>query len=199
MSSIVQLSLFDDKHCPRCGLTKNRSEFHARGRNRDGKALWCKSCSKEYKQQWYLSVRDEYLVKFSEYRKKNIEYFRTYDRAYYIQHKEHMNEQARKWVRANRDAHLVHWHARRARERQAEGRYTAKEWRSLCEWFGNYCLRCGAHSLLTVDHVIPLTKGGANHIGNLQPLCKQCNSIKREQIADYRDPIQLGAFLSSLR
>lgn len=30
----------------------------------------------------------------------------------------------------------------------------------------------------TVDHVVPLVRGGTNHEGNLTPCCKQCNSSK---------------------
>jgi Restriction endonuclease len=35
---------------------------------------------------------------------------------------------------------------------------------------------------LTLDHVIPLSKGGASHPDNLRVLCKSCNSAKRDRV-----------------
>ncbi len=48
------------------------------------------------------------------------------------------------------------------------------------------CLRCGINEKLTLDHIIPISKGGENKIFNLQTLCKSCNSIKRDTYKDYR-------------
>ena len=40
------------------------------------------------------------------------------------------------------------------------------------------CRRCGSYRYLTVDHIVPLVKGGGNHRANLQCLCKLCNKQK---------------------
>lgn len=40
--------------------------------------------------------------------------------------------------------------------------------------------KCGIP--MTADHIIPLAKGGANHIDNLQPMCGPCNTDKDDKI-----------------
>ncbi len=51
---------------------------------------------------------------------------------------------------------------------------------------GNKCLKCSSEIKLQLDHIIPISKGGENKISNLQTLCNSCNSIKRDNYADYR-------------
>ncbi|NMO01404.1 DUF2510 domain-containing protein [Gordonia sp. TBRC 11910] len=47
---------------------------------------------------------------------------------------------------------------------------------------GGRCAQCGDDSYLEYDHVIPLSRGGATSIGNLQILCRRCNLAKGAQI-----------------
>jgi len=84
---------------------------------------------------------------------------------------------------------LRHYH--RAQARGSDTDFTAAQWEAVCAVFGHQCLACGATSSLTVDHVVPLCKGGSNTITNLQPLCRSCNSRKGQRIIDYRDAAQL--------
>jgi len=49
------------------------------------------------------------------------------------------------------------------------------------------CLRCGSERNKTIDHVIPISKNGSNHVSNLQLLCWKCNTLKADNIADYRN------------
>ena len=55
------------------------------------------------------------------------------------------------------------------------------DWQAVSDKFealGNKCQLCGATERIEIDHILALSKGGTNHIDNLQPLCKPCNSGK---------------------
>ena len=49
------------------------------------------------------------------------------------------------------------------------------------------CLACGTDENLTLDHIIPRSKGGSNKIDNLQTLCQNCNLAKEDNAVDYRE------------
>lgn len=44
------------------------------------------------------------------------------------------------------------------------------------------CVWCGATDNLTLDHIVPLSKGGDNRIDNLQILCRSCNAKKGNRL-----------------
>lgn len=77
-------------------------------------------------------------------------------------------------------------HKRRARLLSVGGSYTKEQWDQLCALYGHCCVKCGATGPLSVDHVVPLSRGGSNDVSNLQPLCRSCNSRKHTKIVDYR-------------
>ena len=53
-----------------------------------------------------------------------------------------------------------------------------KDWAHLLERYRYCCAYCGGRKPLTIDHVVPLTRGGWHGIGNLLPVCHNCNSKK---------------------
>ena len=44
------------------------------------------------------------------------------------------------------------------------------------------CVKCGSQENLGFDHVIPVSKGGANTARNIQLLCEACNRSKSDKI-----------------
>ncbi|TGB13887.1 HNH endonuclease [Streptomyces sp. MZ04] len=44
--------------------------------------------------------------------------------------------------------------------------------------YSHRCAYCGIPGDLTVDHVIPISRGGRHAIGNLVPACLTCNLTK---------------------
>ena len=69
---------------------------------------------------------------------------------------------------------------RKHRIRANGGTYSKDEWDSLVEKMNGVCPRCKQPTeKFTVDHIIPISKGGSNTIENIQPLCFSCNASKR--------------------
>lgn len=100
--------------------------------------------------------------------------------------RERNRQLALKWRKENPERHKENIRKYRALRAGAEGSFTQAEWVALCESCDNRCLRCGTTENITADHVVPLSKGGADSIENIQPLCKSCNCSKGTKIIDYR-------------
>jgi 5-methylcytosine-specific restriction endonuclease McrA len=77
-------------------------------------------------------------------------------------------------------------HRRRMQLEASPGHFTDQEWQDLCEQYNHRCAACKNHGPLTVDHIVPLSRGGSDLIENIQPLCHSCNSGKGTKIVDYR-------------
>lgn len=141
-------------------------EFHKRG---DRYKHACKICRQEDRKIEYRLGREKYII---------------------------VNKQ---WIENNYEQHLqnarVASSLQRARKRNSIGSFTKTQWLKLCERANNICLKCGLTAKLTVDHVVPLSKGGNNFIENLQPLCKPCNSSKNKKEIDYRPWVECGSIL----
>jgi len=43
---------------------------------------------------------------------------------------------------------------------------------------GHRCVICGTDAELTIDHIVPVSKGGANNLENFWTLCRPCNIRK---------------------
>ena len=70
-------------------------------------------------------------------------------------------------------------HAARERARARDLRRT-DWWRAqLQKGVCHYCGRFVGAAQLTMDHVIPVARGGTSTRGNCVPCCKECNSKKK--------------------
>lgn len=87
------------------------------------------------------------------------------------------------WVRRNKDKHHAGTRRRRALVASAETFIvSAKDWHRLVERYRGCCAYCGRSGRMTMDHVVPLSRGGRHSIGNLLPACRTCNSSKRQRL-----------------
>ena len=57
--------------------------------------------------------------------------------------------------------------------------------KAVLEAYGKSCFGCGKalkRSEITIDHIVPRSKGGTADRFNLQPLCKTCNQERKNQL-----------------
>lgn len=59
---------------------------------------------------------------------------------------------------------------------------TPRDWLRMVAIYGHRCAYCGQRPpSLTLDHVIPVARGGRHAIGNAVPACSSCNSSKADK------------------
>ncbi len=74
----------------------------------------------------------------------------------------------------------------KAKRKLAPGYVTGKQWKEILLFYGRACAKCKtpeADRPLTVDHFIPIVKGGGDNTWrNVWPLCLPCNLAKGSTI-----------------
>ncbi|MFH1075258.1 MAG: HNH endonuclease [Pseudomonadota bacterium] len=67
------------------------------------------------------------------------------------------------------------------RERQKARDMRRTEWwkRQCAKGVCYYCKREFPSSFLTMDHIVPIVRGGKSVRGNIVPACKECNTKKQ--------------------
>ncbi len=85
---------------------------------------------------------------------------------------------------------MSEWIAVLSEEEIRRERAKARELRQSQWWkrrrAAGICHYCGEKfppRLLTMDHLVPLVRGGRSTKGNLVPACKECNTKKQNQLA----------------
>ncbi len=89
---------------------------------------------------------------------------------YYRQKRDHILKRQRRYEQSEkgRRTKLLASHRRRAKQlSNHSASYTCEQITSLKQSFDNQCAYCGKDKLLTIDHFIPISKGGPDCIGNL--------------------------------
>lgn len=206
--------------CTRCLNEKELSEFSRTKRTADGYQDWCKECTKEYKRAYYQSNKekerakrrtnyqqhkDDYIRRAKSSQSQNKEQRKEYMRRYMKENVEKYRDRIRAWareyysrpdVKAKVIAYQrMHKNARRVIE---GSKATTKEFSALVKLFNGHCAYCNKPTdKPTVDHIIPVAKGGRGHIFNLLPACSSCNKRKSARM-DFITEEQAQRILSIL-
>lgn len=142
------------KRCMACGSWKELCEFSNAKRGRGGVSAYCKSCFRVL----YRPTREECRVSTAKYRAAHKERYRAKHR-------------------------LTQLRRRTKIEAASDGTVTDV---FLKKVYGTKtCAYCGGKTAVnqrTLDHITPLTKGGAHSALNITMACFTCNSSKRDSL-----------------
>lgn len=157
-------------------------------RRKAGQKLWRerhKAEIRSYTTKWRAAHRDRVLI---------------WHRCFHELHPEAQQRYAKKWRAKHHETIREAWRRYQTRKRAAgalAGHHTRSEWLILLLWHGGCCVHCGSSDRLTRDHIVPLSRGGTDHILNIQPLCRPCNAKKGARV-DVRKAVRVDPNLFDL-
>jgi len=118
------------------------------------------------KERWLAQLRDRYS--------RNKDVIRQNQKKYYDKFK-----------------HNIKWHRRRARlESNNPEDCTTKINLLRMERFCRWCCTRLTKELLTIDHIIPLARGGRHIPDNLSACCRKCNFSRADKLIHEWLPLQ---------
>lgn len=182
------------KLCKKCDSEKPLAEFKPDKRLKSGYASICKQCALAYQLKWQLAnkairrricrayyLRNKAAVtkRIVAWKKANKEAMRRADRARYAKNPEKFRAMALDYIRRNPEQARVRVEAYRARKlsvsvEPVDFGHCWKRDGGLC-WI---CEQPVGRSKATMDHVVPLSRGGSHSNANIRPAHKSCNSRK---------------------
>lgn len=184
-----------EKQCATCSAVKPISEFHVRRFNRKTKtgepyvyehtSNSCKTCEHNARVEYGRTPwGKESSRRQWETNEKRRNYANTPEGK---AARERYRGTAKDQVRQSRQSVK-----RRSRVAADHGTLTAEEWAAVCALYHMTCAYCrsplekdaelGHPRKLTMDHVLPLIRGGTHTKDNVVPACWRCNERKGEAI-----------------
>ncbi|UBF29837.1 HNH endonuclease (plasmid) [Kovacikia minuta CCNUW1] len=145
-----------------------------------------------YGTEWRQKNREYKNQKQAEYRKENPEKVRQSLLSWYEKNRDrqklYMQERQKSLTeeqrQSERERSRVKSRKRRALIKSAHIPYTEQQVKEKFAAMGNACFYCSSLDQITVDHYIPINKGGWDSLDNLVPACSRCNFSKRDMLPD---------------
>lgn len=166
------------KTCTGCGLEKPLDDFGKRSASRDGKMERCRDCHNARQRAYWDANREKMNEWQNNWRKRNPEKRQAQRLRYNRTYREQNIVVAREWAKNNPEKRAKIKTAYRARKHSETFYILDREIKHLK---ASPCAVCGSQGPVDIDHIVPLSKGGRHSVGNLQPLCRSCNTSKSDK------------------
>jgi 5-methylcytosine-specific restriction endonuclease McrA len=179
-----------------CGETKPVSEFYRQSSSRDGFGHYCKVCAQAAKRARYAANPERDKAAKKRYADANRDKTRAAVSRWRDANRDRKRETDQQWRDANPDKVRAWVHRRRAAKLSAT--VGSVDYAVVCGQPGS-CYLCGdpLDQDTHMDHVVPLSRGGAHSYANVLPAHEACNLRKSDRLLTeldwYRGPTGLGA------
>lgn len=164
------------KVCNKCGLEKPHVDFYKHKLTSDGLRGECKSCIKLHNQSYHKENKERNNQRNTEYYWNNLDISKKRVKKYREKYPEKKAELDKQYRLAHPERGSKYRHKRRAMKLN-NGTFVVTN-KELKKIYNSPCIYCGSLDNITNEHVMPLSKGGVDGIGNLAPACLSCNTSK---------------------
>lgn len=157
--------------CKKCGQPNDGTHYS-----------WCRSCFNAYQRGRYARDPEAEVARCSAWNKANPDRVAANMRTARARQPEHFREATRRWRRENPQRASVHDANKRAKRREAtvgDPGVTPEQWAAIKARFEHCCAYCFRPGRLTMDHMLPIARGGRHEPENIAPACLPCNSAKQ--------------------
>ena len=185
------------KKCTKCGEIKlaTSDNFNKNKKGKYGLRSRCKECVKQYREnnkdkiREYKKIhRNEIREYQKEYRENNKDKIKEYNEEYKDKIKEYQKEYQKEY-RQSEKGKLSAFNSsnkRRLREKNQGNGLTKEQWLEMMKFFNWTCAYSGEciggnSKKRSIDHIIPLNKGGEHEVWNCVPMLRSLNSSKRDK------------------
>lgn len=171
--------------CAKCSVRKPIDAYHADKANPLGRRTICKTCRDAHMKAWYSANRERQAGRQAARREADPERLRRQDRERYRRHRE-------------KRIALVEDIAHARRVAMKDGRWVRGiTKRALRKRLGDECHYCGVTMIFTpmqgtdfqpdrasIEHLLPVSRGGAHDWDNVVLACWQCNLSKNARTVE---------------
>jgi 5-methylcytosine-specific restriction endonuclease McrA len=147
---------------------------------KDGLQNYCRKCGYQASKKYAQLHRAEAVARTRKWQMANAEKAKAAYKNYYDNTADYQKDRRAKYLQNNLERHASAQHKRRAKLKQ-NGVFdiSIKELKRL---YSAHCFYCGSKGPITLDHIIPIARGGRHSIGNLIAACRSCNSSKNDRL-----------------
>lgn len=136
----------------------------------------------EYKRIWRENNKDRVLASKKRSYEKNKDSILKANSEYRQENYERRIEIERASRERNKDKNRPSKNARQSvRNRLVSGSKYVIIYKDLKRIYSQPCFNCGSMNNQSLDHRIPLSRGGEHKIGNMLTLCQPCNASKHSR------------------